>query len=109
MSTVIGTHCSEGEYREIKAHLSVRILSEMEAAMIINKNFGFEASRVEVHTDAIVADYSKKELNGVPVWTPTKIYTRKALYASAESNYIRFDVCGKQYELVNGDLVFYVD
>ena len=108
MSTV-GTNYLESEYEELLKDAASILLSEAEAKLIINKEYGFEASRIEIHTDAIVADFGQKERNGVQVWTPTRMYTRKALYAAPDHNYIRFNVCGNQYELCNGEMYFYID
>ncbi len=104
-----GTNYLESEYRELLSDPAAQVLSEAEALVLINKNFGFEVSRTEIHTDAIVADFGEKELHGTPVWAPTRIYTRKPLYVAPDYNYIRFDVCGNQYELCNGELYFYID
>lgn len=104
-----GTNYTQSEYEELVRDAATILLSEAEAKMLINREYGFEASRIEVHTDAIVADFGRKELHGAPVWAPTRIYTRKALYGAPDWNYIRFDVCGNQYELCNGELYFYID
>lgn len=105
----VGTNYTQSEYNELLKDNSARELLESEAKLLINKEYGFEASRIEIHTDAIVADFGKTEHNGTPVWTPTALHPRKAIYAAPDYNYIRFDVCGKQYELCNGELYFYID
>lgn len=105
----VGTNYLQTEYEELLKEPSARPLTDAEARMLINKEYGFEASRIEVHTDAIVADFGQKEMHGTPVWAPTRIYTRKALYAAPDHNYIRFDVAGNQYELCNGEMYFYID
>lgn len=105
----VGTNYLESEYRELLMDAAAHVLSEAEAKLLINKEYGFEASRIEVHTDAIVAEFGRKEMRGTPVWTPTRIYTRKAVYAAPDYNYIRFNVCGNQYEICNGEMYFYID
>ena len=105
----VGTNYLQSEYEELLKEPSARELTEAEAKMFINKNYGFEASRIEIHMDAIVADFSKKERHGIPVWTPTALHPRRAIYAAPDHNYIRFDVCGNQYELCNGEMYFYID
>ena len=52
----VGTNYLQTEYEELLKEPSARPLADAEARMLINKEFGFEASRIEVHTDAIVAD-----------------------------------------------------
>ena len=105
----VGTNYLQSEYEELLKEPSARDLAEAEAKMFINKEYGFEASRIEVHTDAIVAEFGRKETHGTPVWAPTRIYTRKAVYAAPDYNYIRFNVCGNQYEICNGEMYFYID
>lgn len=91
-----GTNHLQTEYEELIRDETARELTEAEAKMFINKNYGFEASRIEIHMDAIVADFGKKEYHGTPVWTSTALHPRRAIYAAPDHNYIRFDVCGNQ-------------
>ena len=74
----VGTNYLQSEYEELLKEPSARELTEAEAKMFINKNYGFEASRIEIHMDAIVAYFNKKEHHGTPVWTPTALHPRRA-------------------------------
>ena len=105
----MGTNMTQADYAALERSYTNE-LADFEAAMLINKWYGFEASRIEVHTCAIVADYEEVEISpGQKVHRAARLYSRKALWAASESNYIRFNVCGNQYELVNGELCFYID
>ena len=107
--TDIGTNLTQKEYHKLATKIDTQRLSEAEAKILINKWYGFEASRIEVQTSAVVADFEKVEKNGAQVWRPKRVYSREAVYNATDWNYIRFDVCGNQYELVNGELYFYID
>lgn len=107
--TDIGTNLTQEEYQKLATQDDTKHLSEAEAKILINKWYGFEASRIEVHASAVVADFEKVEKNGAQVWRPKRVYSRKAVCNAPGWNYIRFDVCSNQYELVNGELYFYID
>ena len=104
----VGTNYLQSEYEELKKE-RLTDMTEEEAKIFINKEYGFEASRIDVHMDAIVAVFDESERNGVPVWRPTQLYSRKPLYSAPDHNYIRFNVCGNQYEICDGQLYFYID
>ncbi|MEG0340366.1 MAG: hypothetical protein RR573_10655, partial [Oscillospiraceae bacterium] len=76
-------------------------LTEEEAILKINAEFGFESSRIKIITE--VETFCK---NGICV-KPYRKYTRKPQYFATDYNYIRFDVNSWQYEMINGDLKFY--
>ena len=106
-----GTNMSQEDYERLETaakalvgHCDVSsLLTDSEAAMLVNSEFGFEASRIVIlHEAEIVisepgAQYLKFEK--VP---------RMPLYDSTDWNYVRFNVracaCEWYFEMVNGDL-----
>lgn len=106
----LGTNMTREDYCALENVLYAFELSEAEAILLINKNYGFEASKIDVHVHAIVAEYELAEIEpGRKVWRTANLLARKSLYIDPDNNYIRFNVCGNQYELVNGELCFYYD
>lgn len=98
----MGTNMSEADYQELyKDGLSE--MTEPEAKMLINVEFGFEASRIKI-------------INDVETFVKNGFYTkkyqsfkRKPQYFSSDYNYVRFNVDSYQYEMVNGELIPYYD
>lgn len=101
---VVGTNLTQEDYERLE-HSAYKQLNETEARALINKNFGFEFSQIE-----IIAEVDSWELDETgKKWVHKESYTRKPLYDATDWNYIRFNVKGYQYEFVNGDLYFYED
>lgn len=103
--TTTGTNLEQESYLKLEQSCSgcEEILTEAAAKILINKEFGFEASRIRIYTE--VKTY--ENVGGRLVGKDT--YTRKPLYASTDWNYIRFNVAGFQYEMIDGSLYFYYD
>jgi hypothetical protein len=76
-------------------------ISEAEAILKINEEFGFEASRIKIIPEVKIF---YKDGNAVKT---AQTYERKPQYCATDYNFIRFDVNGWHYEMVNGDLCFY--
>jgi hypothetical protein len=101
-----GTNMSVADYEQLKkssASDKSATLSDAEAALLVSREFGFEASRIEILHEA--------EIN---VTEPGSIYlkikkvAREPLNESTDWNYIRFNVHAAPavwyYEMVNGSL-----
>lgn len=97
-----GTNMSEDDYQKLRGDGEWEI-SEAEAKILINKEFGFEVSRIVIIHE--VANYIK---NGHYV-RKHQSFKRKPQYCATDYNYVRFNVRGWQYEMVNGDLNIYCD
>lgn len=96
-----GSHMEADDYENLKR--SAEIMTDTEAAIFVNKNFGFEASRIEILHEREVnateggSHYLKIEkAEGLP------------LYASTDWNYVRFNVHTpgsiNYYEIINDSL-----
>lgn len=97
----VGTHMEESDYRKLAEMCDTKHMSEAEARLFIGANLGFDPLRVKiVH---VVNDYYR---DGSSL-RARNAYFRDSQYNASDWNYFRFDVCGWQYEYVNGDLVFY--
>jgi hypothetical protein len=77
-------------------------LNDDEAKMLINREFGFEASRIK-----IIRKVATYRVEGAYLKVDQE-YERGPVYAATDWNYVRFDVGNWQYEMENGDLHFYV-
>lgn len=97
-----GTNMSEDDYQRLFSDGRWEI-SEAEAKMLINEEFGFEVSRIKIIYEAAnyIKDghYARKHQS----------FKRKPQNCATDCNYIRFNVRGWQYEMVNGDLYIYCD
>ena len=97
----MGTNMSEADYVKLCGTGKEWEMTEGEAKMWINSEFGFEASRIEIVSEVSVY----KNVNGRCVIHQT--YTRKPQKCATDYNYVRFDVNGWYYEAVNGQLYQY--
>ena len=98
----IGTNMTEQDYAELADEDAP--LTELDAIRRITQVFGFEMSRIRLIQTAQTFDrnkYGKCRVSGT--------YTRFPHWSSSDWNYIRFDVCGNQWEIVNGELLPYYD
>ena len=98
----MGTNMSEADYLEL-CEDGLYEMIEPEAKMLINAEFGFEASRIKIINDVETfvknGHYAKKYQS----------FKRKPQYFSSDYNYVRFNVDSRQYEMVNGELMPYYD
>lgn len=100
-----GTHMSQDDYLKLEEDCkrTGTRFSEAEIKGWINKNFGFEFSRIELKT---IAETFHSEGHRI---IKTEVYLREPCYSATDWNYARFDVVGNQWEIVNGELYFYED
>lgn len=97
----VGTNLREEMYFLLKQ--CGEPISEDKAKEIIYTEFGFDKSLIQLVND--VASY-EKNINTHQLRVAEK-YNRVPMYISTDYNYIRFDVRGWQYEMINGELVSY--
>lgn len=103
-----GTHLSQADYEKLEksaeslvGHCDCStVLTDEEAKILINKEFGFEASRIEILHEA--------EIDVTPVgsgYLKIEKVSRKPVYSATDWNYIRFNVHTAPavwyYEMVN--------
>ena len=101
-ATDIGTNMSEQEYQLLADDEPP--LSDLDAIRHIYEECGFDMAHIKIVKTVNTYDVNKHhkcrvsgEFSRLPVWSST------------DWNYIRFDVAGLQWELVNGDLRQYYD
>lgn len=101
-ATDIGTNMSEHEYQLLADDEPP--LSDLDAIRHIYEECGFDMAQITIVKTVHTYDVNKhhkcrvrEEFSRLPVWSST------------DWNYIRFDVAGLQWELVNGDLKQYYD
>lgn len=97
----IGTNMEESDYRELAAFSDTKHMPDAEARIYIGEMLGFDPLRVKIVHE--VKDYFR---DGSRL-RPWNTYNRDPQYNATDWNYFRFDVCGWQYEYVNGNLLFY--
>ncbi len=103
----VGTHMREEEYKDLARAADTERMSDEVAAYFINRNYGFEVSQIEiVYT---VEKFKPERRQGILVNVLDRAYSRAPLYHSPEWNYVRFGVRGNQYEVVNGEMHFYIN
>ena len=98
----MGTNMSEADYQKLSKD-GLSKMTEPEAKMLINVEFGFEASRIKIIND--VETFVKNGLYAKKYQS----FKRKPQYFSSDYNYVRFNVDSLQYEMVNGELKPYYD
>lgn len=105
MSTT-GTHMTEQDYEILKVAAQngkSAGMSDAEAALLVNRDFGFEASKIEILHEAEV-DVTEPGSR----YVRTKQVPRPPMYAATDWNYVRFNVHGAPaiwyYEMINAQL-----
>jgi hypothetical protein len=99
-----GTRLSQPDYEQLEEAATLDgYLTDAEARILINDEFGFEVSRIKIMREAEI-DVTK---DGDRQVTLERV-PRRAVYRSTDWNYIRFNVRGCAgewyYEMVDGQL-----
>ena len=106
-----GTHMTQKDYTSLEEHARSLIgccdkntvLTNEEAILLINKEFGFEASRIEILNEAEL-DITEPGAR----YVKTEKVARPPMYAATDWNYIRFNVHCRPaiwyYEMINAQL-----
>lgn len=97
----MGTNMSEEDYQKLCGECREWEITRDEAKIYINREFGFEASRIDIIYE--VETYKKE---GHTVKLRDK-YRRTPQYCATDYNYVRFNVDNWSYEAVNGQLCQY--
>lgn len=98
----IGTNMSEREYQLLADDTAP--MSELDAIRRIAIECGFDMACIQLVQTVETFDknkYGKCRVSGT--------FSRLPVWASTDWNYIRFQVCGNQWEIVNGELMAYYD
>jgi hypothetical protein len=101
-----GTNMSVADYGELKdaaKHDSSSTLSDAEAALLVSREFGFEATRIKILHEAEI-----NQTEPGSIYLKIKKVPRVPLKVSTDWNYVRFNVHTAPsewfYEMVNGNL-----
>ena len=94
----MGTEMSQFDYEKLCGSDTRWEMTEEEAKIFVNDEFGFEASRIEIIPEVEVFI---KDGNHCKVYQK---FTRTPQNCASDYNYVRFNVCGYYYEIVNGHL-----
>ena len=95
-----GSHMSDADYLDLEKRGEP--ITEERAREIIHKEFGFAVEFIE-----IVNELTEYEVNHSRQLRETGKLLRLPHYESTDWNYIRFNVNGWQYEMVDGQLEFF--
>lgn len=98
----LGTNMSEREYQLLADDTAP--MSEQAAIRRITVECGFDPALIRIVPTVRTYDVSrhgKCRVGGE--------FTRRPVWSATDWNYIRFDVCGNQWEIVNGELMPYYD
>lgn len=96
---------SQDRYNELaKEEVGTEFLNQEEAAQRIAEEFGFAYRKIKVYET--LPKYQKSRDGCI---RKRGTVDRRPVYNATDWNYIRFDVAGRQYEAVNGQLYQYND
>jgi len=106
-----GTHMTQKDYTKLEEYAralvgrcdSSTVLTDEEAAILVNREFGFEASKIEVLHEA---ELDRTEPGAR--YVKTEQVPRPPMYAATDWNYVHFNVhCAPAtwyYEMINAQL-----
>jgi len=99
----IGTNMSQNNYDKLCGKVNQWEITDEEAILYINSEFGFEASKIEIvsEVETFISDNNRVKTS--------RQYIRSAQFRASDYNYIRFDVSSWHYEMINGRLHQYYD
>lgn len=97
-----GTTMDQERYEKLASDRFTTVLTEDEAKKLIYEDFGFALEKIQ-----IIQTVHTYESNKYGYMRIADEYNRKPVYNASDWNYIRFDCCGWQYEMVDGSLQDY--
>ena len=98
----IGTNMTEQEYQRLAEDTAP--MQESYAIRRIAKDWGFNEDCIR-----LVDTVETYEVNKHHKCRVSGTYSRPPIWAATDWNYIRFDVCGNQWEIINDELMPYYD
>ncbi|RZT00934.1 hypothetical protein [Cuneatibacter caecimuris] len=96
-----GTNMNQERYQKLANMCDTEHMTDADARLYIGQVLGFDPLKVKIVHE--VSDYYIEE-GRLKKW---HTYHRDPQYNASDWNYIRFDVCGWQYEYENGMIRFY--
>lgn len=97
-----GTRMTQRDYVKLREDRFTKTMTDEEAANFIAEELGFNAARVKIIRKAETYEVNKHRRMRV-----AETYEREPCYMATDWNYVRFDVCGMEYEYINGQLELY--
>lgn len=91
-------------YEELEGSGGTKYFNEYEAQDWIEEEFGFRKDLIQ-----IITELKTYEVNKYNQLRQTGTVIRKPVYNATDWNYIRFNVRGWQYEVINGQIEQYCD
>lgn len=99
-ATGIGTNMTEHDYQLLADDTAP--MSELDAIRRIAHECGFDMSCIKLVPSVETFETNKHGKSRV-----SRTFARQPVWASTDWNYIRFDVCDNQWEIVDGELMPY--
>ncbi|MDE5754818.1 MAG: hypothetical protein K2H89_09820 [Oscillospiraceae bacterium] len=96
----VGTHMNQEDYTEMFEVCCT--MSDEEATQLLSEKFGFIPEKIKIRHEV-----QEFERNKYGVYRVKKTFQRSPIYFDYECNYTRFDCAGRQWELIDGDLISY--
>lgn len=91
--------CPLERYKELSKSALSRVLDDEYCKKLLYRLYGFAEEKIAIIRDVPICQINR---HGKIRITGTEI--REPIYVSTDWNYIRFSVCGLEYELYNGNL-----
>lgn len=91
--------CPLKSYEELSRLALSRFINDEECKKLLYRLYGFAEENIAIIWDVPICQINR---HGRIRETGTEV--RKPIYCSTDWNYIRFSVCGLEYELYNGNL-----
>lgn len=91
--------CPVERYKELSRSALSRFLNDEYCKKLLYRLYGFAEEKIAIIRDVPICQINR---HGKIRITGTEI--REPIYVSTDWNYIRFSVCGLEYELYNGNL-----
>ena len=98
----IGTKMTNYDYVMLYSDHNSKFLTDLEAKELINREVGFELDAIQ-----IIGEVEHYEVNKYGVTRVNQTAERVPIFNASDWNYVRFDVKGREYELINSDLFEY--
>lgn len=98
----VGTNMVEDEYQRLADDEAP--MTELDAIRRVHQECGFDMAKIRIVEQVHTYEVNKRHETRVK-----DTYSRPPVWSATDWNYIRFDVAGLQWELVNGELMPYCD
>lgn len=99
-----GTRLTQELYIDLSISCGGYRMTYANAKNLIAKEFGFQIDKIE-----IVTEVETFEVNRHHKLRCKDVFKREPIYNASDWNYVRFNVAGLQYEMIDGELEQYFD